>query len=197
MSIPVHRIPGLLVPTDADSRMLCHRDWQPWLPPLPSPVSDSQREALNACQTLPFPASALQLLASEASLLSAWGQLMQQLNYCTAETDIATLAAAVSARINGCALGFHQMPTGKLRDALVQSVDQALTVAGKSERAIMVFAAQLIRSPSQLTINHIHLLTECGFSQQHILHLILSIAAAGWNNRLMQSLGETSCLECS
>ncbi|MBM7341190.1 CMD domain-containing protein [Pantoea coffeiphila] len=190
MALPVRWMPGVSVPPDAAS--LSSGAWQPALTPLePRYAAADQLEALTFCLPLIKPESFVWLLAQDGDVLNGWGHLLSALEKQHASDD-AALAAAVTARINGSSICFAHYPAGELRDALWENVDQALSIATERQKAIILLAAQLTRVPERFSAAHLQPLREAGLSTAEIFDVILSVAAASWSNRLMQSLGTVS-----
>lgn len=190
LALPVRWIPGVTVPPDADR---CCFDGQPGWQPRLTPVelryaSDSQLEALTFCHPQRALTNSAWLLAHDGEALYGWGQLINVLEERLAAPE-ARLAAAVAARINGSPTCFERYVPKHLRKALKESVEEGVAEANASEQAIIQAAAQLTRSPERFSAAHLQPLTEAGLSLQATLNVILSTGLAGWNNRLMQSLG--------
>ncbi|MEI2264374.1 CMD domain-containing protein [Erwinia sp. CGal63] len=190
LALPVRWMPGVTVPADADESCFERAiDWQPRLLPVePRYASENQLEALAFCQPQRALSHSAGLLAHDGDVLYGWGQLINVLEE-RITTPEGQLAAAVAARINGSRMCFSRYAPEKLRDALQESVEKAAAVAGPVDRALIQAAAQLTRSPERFSAAHLQPLAEAGLSLQSTLNVIFSTALAGWNNRLMQSLG--------
>ncbi|WP_380178062.1 CMD domain-containing protein [Kalamiella sp. sgz302252] len=190
LALPVRWIPGVTVPPDADSCCFGGQSgWQPRLTPVELRyASESQLAALTFCQPQRALNNSAWLLAHDGDTLYGWSQLINMLEERLAAPE-ARLAAAVAARINGSPVCFERYAPAHLRNALKESVDKAMTSANASEQAIIQAAAQLTRSPERFSAAHLQPLAEAGLSLQATLHVIFSTGLAGWNNRLMQSLG--------
>ena len=187
MALPVCWLPGMAIPPDAGD--LPSGEWQPALAPLePRYAAPEQHQALKSCLPLAQPESFLWLLAQDAEVLHSWGQLLlvPGNQHHSKETALAT---AVTARINGSSECFRRYPAGDLRDALQHGVEQALTVADEQQKAVILLAAQLTRSPERFSAAHLQPLRDTGLSTTELFDVILSVATANWSNRLMQSLG--------
>jgi len=187
MALPVRWIPGVTVPPDAVS--VTQQGWHPALPALePRYAAADQLEALTFCLPVMQPDAFVWLLAHDGDVLNGWGHLMQALSdrHDSAES---ALAVAVTARINGSSGCFYRYPPGELRDALEQSIEAALNVADEQQKAVILLAAQLTRSPERFSAAHVQPLREAGLTAAAVFSVILNTAAASWGNRLMQSLG--------
>lgn len=190
MALPVRWMPGVSVPPDAAS--LPAGEWQPALAPLePRYAAADQLEALTFCVPLINPESFVWLLAHDGDVLNGWGHLLSALENQHRSDDTA-LAAAVAARINGSSVCFSLYPAGELRDALQENVDRALSIANERQKAIVLLASQLTRAPERFSAAHVQPLRDAGLSAAEVFDVILSVAAASWSNRLMQSLGTVS-----
>ncbi|MFS2225697.1 CMD domain-containing protein [Pantoea sp. B65] len=190
MALPVRWIPGISTPADADAaRFAVQPQWQPQLPPVELRyASAEQLEALTFCQTQQALQQSAWLFAHDAQALYGWTQLLTMLEDQQTGQDL--LGAAVSARINGSASCFY-LYQGEWREPLIQGIDDALN-ASKTQplaHAVIQAAAQLTRSPERFSAAHLQPLVEAGVSQPALFRLILHVAFANWNNRLMQTLG--------
>lgn len=190
LALPVRWIPGVTVPPDADEcGFTDQHSWQPRLTPVELRyATHSQLEALTFCQPQQALSRSAWLLAHDGDALYGWGQLIKVLEEQTT-TPEGQLAAAVAARINGSAACFNRYAPEALRSALKTGVDDAIGSASAVDQAVIQTAAQLTRSPERFSAAHLQPLKEAGFSLQRMMNVIFSTALAGWNNRLMQSLG--------
>ncbi|MCX0500429.1 CMD domain-containing protein [Erwinia billingiae] len=193
LALPVRWIPGVTLPEDAASDCFQHLDaWRPFLPPVELRyASASQLEALTWCQPQQLLRDSAWLLAHDGEALYGWGNLLNAMQDVTG-TEAGRLASAVSARINGSPLCFQQFADASLREALLESVEQALNKATAEQKAVIHCAAQLTRSPERFSAAHLQPLKEAGFSDRAVFSIVQSIALAAWNNRLMQALGSTA-----
>ncbi|KAB8313634.1 oxidoreductase [Erwinia endophytica] len=192
LAIPVRWIPGVVIPDDARPEYFENTaPWQPQLTPVERRyASASQLEALTFCQSQQGLNESAWLLAHDAETLYGWSVLRTTLEAPMA-TPESSLAAAVTARINGSPACFYRYTHETLRTALKKSIAQAMTSANTDEQAVIQLAAQLTRSPERLSAAHLQPLNEAGLSQQAIFGVIQSVALANWNNRLLQTLGST------
>ncbi|MGB9095215.1 CMD domain-containing protein [Erwinia sp.] len=195
LALPVRWIPGVTQPEDAEPDCFEHLTaWRPLLPPVELRyASAGQLEALTWCQPQALLRDSAWLLAHDDQALYGWGCLLNAQQE-TMATEESRLAAAVSARINGSPLCFQQFADESLREALLESVDQALQVASPEQKAVIHCAAQLTRSPERFSAAHLQPLNEAGFTDKAVFNIVQSIALAAWNNRLMQALGSTTPL---
>ncbi|MCX8955981.1 CMD domain-containing protein [Erwinia psidii] len=193
LALPVRWFPGLAEPEDATAE--CFNpvtQWQPLLPPVELRyASASQLEVLTWCQPQPEFSDCAWLLAHDAATLHGWGTLINILRE-NASTQEGALAAAVAARINGSAACLWRYRNERLRDALRQSVSQALAIASPSEQAVIQAAAQLTRTPERFSATHLQPLNNAGLTDRVAFDVILQVALANWSNRLIQTLGTAS-----
>lgn len=193
LALPVRWMPGVTVPADADPELFsAAAEWQPSLPPLEMRyAATDQLEALTFCQPVAELEAGAWLFAHDGKTLYGWASLLQALSELR-HSPQATLAAAVTARINGSAACFDRLALGELREALQVSIDQALALADPQQQAVIQLAAQLTRSPERVNAAHVQPLKEAGLSTAEVFAIILSVANASWGNRLMQGLGSTA-----
>lgn len=191
MALPVRWMPGVTIPSDAlNDRFITPFSWRPALSPLELRyAAPEQLEALTFCQPLTELQAGAWLFAHDGKTLYGWARLLNQLEAARGR-PASLLAAAVTSRINGSVACFRRYVAGSdLRAALEESVEQALSLAGKPQQAVISLAIQLTRSPERVNAAHIQPLKEAGLGNVEIFDIILSVAAASWGNRLMQGLG--------
>ena len=192
LALPVRWIPGGTLPEDAGPG--CFAPDSPWRPLLPQVelryASESQIEALACCQPLPLPDHSAWVLAHDGQSLYGWASLLNALKESTDSAE-ARLAAAVAARINGSPVCFAYAVEQEMREALLEGIDEALSLATVKQKAVIHCAAQLTRSPERFSAAHLQPLKEAGFSDKMVFTLLQSTALASWNNRLMHALGST------
>lgn len=190
LGLPVRWLPGLNEMIDAQAqRFAAQRAWRPRLAPLERRYASAQQlAAIDVAQKQCALKEMIWLLAWDEQALDAWCGWQMTLPPAS-ETE--RLAQAVAARINGsapCLEGYH----GPYADALRQGIDAALDASRRDPlaQALIQFAAQLTRAPDRLSAAHLQPLLAQGVSQQQLFALVLHVALAGWNNRLVQALGE-------
>lgn len=192
LALPVRWIPGVTLPEDAPQA--CFGSALPWRPLLPRVelryASERQLEALTWCQTQPLLNDCAWLLAHDGEALYGWASLLNALKEPTSSGE-ARLAAAVAARINGSPVCFNSSAEGEMREALLEGIDEALSLATVKQKAIIHCAAQLTRAPERFSAAHLQPLKEAGFSDKIVFTLLQSTALASWSNRLMHALGST------
>ena len=181
MALPVRWIPGTHIPPDAEN--IVTGKWHPTLT-LPELHAVEQR---HPTITSSQPDTLTQLLACNNEVLEQWQVIDALLQ--RKSSPAGSLATAVAARINGSSHCFWHYPAGTLRDALQHSVDQATDVADTQQKAVILLAAQLTRSPERFSAAHLQPLRDTGLSDSEIFDIVLIVAAANWSNRLVQGLG--------
>ncbi|MDU5190812.1 MAG: oxidoreductase [Mixta calida] len=190
IGLPVCWLPGLNEMIDAEAqRFATQRAWRPRLPPLERRyASPQQLAAIEAAQESCALTEMAWLLAWDEQALRVWSDWHSTLS---PATDLERLAQAVAARINGSTLCFESY-RGPYADELRQGVEHALNACRREPlmQALIPFAAQLTRAPDRLSAAHLQPLLAQGVSQQQLFALVLRVALAGWNNRLVQALGE-------
>lgn len=190
LGTPVCWLPGLNESVDAPSHTFSPTtEYRFRLPPLePRYASEQQRAAIEAAQTLSELSEIVWLLAHDAPTLHARSNLQ---NVQPSATGQATLAQAVTARINGSALCFKRYQ-GQFSTVLQKGIDEALTACRREplSHGIVQLAAQLTRAPDRLSAAHLQPLLTQGVTHQQLFGLIQQIALTNWDNRLLQALGE-------
>ncbi|WP_168428393.1 CMD domain-containing protein [Erwinia amylovora] len=190
LALPVSWMPGMRVPPDADHRLFSSiKDWQPLVAPVEMRyAAPDQLEAIAHSQPFNDLQVAARLFAHDAKTLSEWSQLLEKLAD-DSHNPLNALAAAVAARINGSHFCFSRYPAGELREALKVSIQQGLSIADKQQQQVILFAAQLTRSPERVSAVHIQPMKDAGLNLAQIFAVIHSVAVSSWCNRLMQGLG--------
>lgn len=190
MGLPVRWLPAATPLPDADAACFgAPQRWQPALRPVERRyASAGQLSAVAFCQSMPELADAVWLLVQDAQLLYGWATLRQRL---TSRNDkgFYALAQAVSARINGSPHCFRHCQTAA-HDALIAGVDEAAANAAPETAAVILFAAQLTRSPERLSCAHLQPLKDFGWQPASLFALIQAVALANWHNRLFSALSE-------
>lgn len=190
MALPVHWIPGTVVPADADAqRFATLSEWQPQLLPVELRyATPEQLETLTFCQPQPLLSQSAWLFAHDAKALHGWAQLLIALDEQASDQD--RLAAAVCARING-SVGCFAQYHGEWRAALIDGIDEALLASKQQPEsaALIQAAAQLTRAPERFSAAHLQPLAEQGYTPETLFRFVQNVAFANWRNRLYQSLG--------
>ncbi|QHM71113.1 CMD domain-containing protein [Mixta intestinalis] len=188
LRLPVRWLPGLNNMTDAEAQRFSAQPKLPARLPLLERryASDRQLMVIDKAGGNVDLAEIVWLLAWDTAALEARNTLQTTLPAASTEEK---LAQAVAARINGSQPCLDRYD-GPWQSALRQSIDAALSASHRQPRlqAIITFAAQLTRTPDRLSAAQIQPLLDLGLTQAEIFSLIQSVALAGWNNRLMQTL---------
>lgn len=199
MQVPVRWLPGFDIQQDAPPERF-HAASSPWHTELVQPGLPLANEQLQAqfmrCVQLP-PLQALSGLLIQAPLaIEHLIQLYKQLQPNGEMQPGATLAALVSARVNGSVSCFNDAAdewTGEegLPEAMRngERALQAWSHHHPRERAIIHAAQWLTRAPDRFSHAHIQPLIEQGFSAQQALSLMVWTGFSGWLNRLKIGLG--------
>ncbi|ORM57697.1 oxidoreductase [Pantoea rodasii] len=184
MGLPVRWIPGVSPPADADVALFSNDTaWQHALKPVELRyASAEQLAAITFCQGMEGSDDAVWLLVHDAQALYGWATLQQRLAEYFGQDE--ALAQAVSARILGCQQQFAQH-AGDQRDTLLRDVDKA----GEDTPPISV-SAQLVRLPERFSAAHLQPLLNAGWGTERIFTLLLAVAFASWQDRVLMALGE-------
>lgn len=199
MKIPVRWLPGFDAQQDAPANLF-HQPLTPWcadLPSLDAPLASARLQALYLqCQQQP-PLRELSGLLIQAPLtLEPLVYLSAQLRLQSVPRNAATLAALVSARINGSVCCFNDAALdwsgdGGLPEA-IRNGDRALQAWSHRrprERAIIQATQQLTRAPDRFNHALLQPLVEQGCALQQALALLVWTGFCGWLNRLKIGLG--------
>ena len=110
-----------------------------------------------------------------------------------AETELGAVAASVVNRCIYCA-AVHADRYNQLTDdeSVMDSIlsEDETTRLNDRQIALLEFATNLSKSPSEATTSNMERLVENGLSMSEVLDLILSASLFGWANRLMHVLGD-------
>ena len=196
LGLPVRWLPGMPALDDADPALFSDPRslWQADLPTVdPLLASEAQRQALATWQSEPVLRDIAAVLAQDARLLEAFGDLLIQL---PADGEHTALAALLSARINGSVACFNTLaaewrsPAG-LPDA-ARNGERALQVWSHNApvlRAIIQAVQVLTRTPDRFSAAQ---LTQSGkqhLSTRQAINLLTRCAFDGWLNRLKIAFG--------
>ena len=196
---PTVILPGFPRMEDASASLLSTKGlhWQGWLPTLAANDGiAAEQQSYEKLLTLH------DLLARHPASLSSYTLIAQQKTLQQTAADWSALVSLVSARINGsnyCQAHYkQQLSTSSTTDysAVTNAIDTdiACALAIKSgdpfTQPLIHLAAELTRTPERFSQQFITPLILIGFSDQQLLGIIISTAAAGWTNRLRQALGE-------
>ena len=117
-----------------------------------------------------------------------------------AERELGAVGASIVNRCIYCA-AVHSSRYNQLTkdDSVMERIFADGEDADLDERqsAILKFAANLSKSPSEATREDLDALVAAGMDKAEILDLILSSSLFGWANRLMHTLGEPMPNEAS
>lgn len=163
--LPVRWLPGLSAAPDADEQ---HPRAACTLNPVTSGyATPEQQQAVRFAATTLSSETLRWRLAHDASALSAWCALHQQL-----ETLSATaLVMAVTARLNG--------------NRLTAAAPPDATLTAETENGLIQLATQLTRLPATFSAAHLQTLKEQGFDEPTLALLIQHVALANWDDRLL------------
>ena len=196
LGLPVRWLPGMPALDDADPALFsAHQSlWQADLPAVdPLYASEAQRQALTVWQAEPILQEMAPLLAQDAALLDAFGELLLQLPPDNPHTP---LAALLSARINGSVACFNTLaaswhtPAG-LPDA-ARNGERALQVWSHNMpvlRSIIQAVQVLIRTPDRFSAAQLTQSGENHLPTQQAINLLTRCAFDGWLNRLKIAFG--------
>ncbi len=198
---PTVMLPGFPRMDDAIAVQLPNANaiWQGWLPGWEENTTLTEEELDDAELTLE------QLLAYHQQSLPAYREMALQLYHSQRELSDAALTGGlewvslVSARINGSRYcqAQHQQKlqqiagNAPLLAALQVDVDGALAAqsSGTVTHSLISVAAELTRAPERFSYQHLSPLLTLGINYNQVLSLLFNTAAAGWTNRLRQTLG--------
>lgn len=196
LGLPVRWLPGMPALDDADPALFsdpCSL-WQADLPTVdPLLASEAQRQALATWQSEPVLRDIAAVLAQDARLLEAFGDLLIQL---PDDGEYTALAALLSARINGSVACFNTLaaewhtPAG-LPDA-ARNGERALQVWSHNApvlRAIIQAVQVLTRTPDRFSAAQLTLSGEQHLSTRQVINLLTRCAFDGWLNRLKIAFG--------
>jgi uncharacterized peroxidase-related enzyme len=172
-------------------------EWAAWMPTVDAATaSPRQLAALEASPQRDSPY--FLTLAHDVDSLEQRSPLFHSVMYAPrglprADRELATVVVSI---VNGCvycssvhARRFSELT--KKRDIIQRLYDEGLgTQLEPRQRAIVVFAAQLTRSPHAVTSVDLQALRDVGMDDLQIHDLIHAIAMFANANRLMQTLGE-------
>lgn len=196
LGLPVRWLPGMPTLDDADPALFSNHQslWKADLPAIdPLYASEMQREALTAWLAEPVLRDLAPLLAQDAALLDAFGELLIQL---PADSEHTPLAALLSARINGSVACFNRLaacwhsPAG-LPDA-ARNGERALQVWSHNApvlRAIIQAVQVLTRTPDRFSAAQLTQSGEKHLSTRQAINLLTRCAFDGWLNRLKIAFG--------
>ena len=116
------------------------------------------------------------------------------------DTEICAVAASVINRCIYCAAvhssRYNEITkTESVMDKILYGCD--VTDLTKRQVAILNFAKNLSKCPSEAQVSDLQQLIEVGLTKLEILDLILSTSLFGWANRLMHTLGDPMLSETS
>lgn len=196
LGLPVRWMPGMPALDDADPALFSdpHSLWQADLPTVdPLLASEAQRQALATWQSEPVLRDIAAVLAQDARLLEAFGDLLIQL---PADGEYTALAALLSARINGSVACFNTLaaewraPAG-LPDA-ARNGERALQVWSHNApvlRALIQAVQVLTRTPDRFSAAQLTQSGEQHLSTRQVINLLTRCAFDGWLNRLKIAFG--------
>lgn len=197
LGLPVRVIPGLETQQEADAALFTAAEapWQPGFEGVDiNTASAPQLAALAHWKPLAELHLLAPQLAHEHLLLSALGEIVQQL---TSGAFEAQLAALYTARINGSTHCFaEQQQRWQGEAALVQAARdggrELIRHASAKERAVIQAVHLLTCAPDRFSDLQFSQLAEQGIEAQDALRLLFACALSGWLNRLKLGLG--SCI---
>ncbi|WP_271311486.1 CMD domain-containing protein [Yersinia intermedia] len=193
---PTVILPGFPRMEDAPAGLIAPSvvQWQGWLPSKtthgvisPEPSADEAEITLSA------------LLQYHQQSLIAYSSIITR-QHRPQQPDWLALVALVTARINGSryclAINKHQLQQAShnalLIEALELGIENALATQSDdpTTHPLIYAVAELTRAPERFSHQHISPLLALGVSNQQIVRIIFDTAAAGWTNRLRQTLGQ-------
>ncbi|MDN0124971.1 carboxymuconolactone decarboxylase family protein [Yersinia aleksiciae] len=198
---PTVMLPGFPRMEDARANLIPATvpQWQGWLPSLTA--NDDIATESSSDET---PLTLHDLLQRDPQSLPAYTGISQQEAPQHIPADWIALVALVSARINGsiyCQAHYQQQLTAypsvsdsSITRALVTGVDSALAIQPDDPMThpLIALSAELTRAPERFSHQSISPLLALGVNYHQLLSIIITIATAGWTNRLRQALGQTA-----
>ncbi|MGS1096307.1 peroxidase-related enzyme (plasmid) [Aquamicrobium terrae] len=173
--------------------------WKPYVTPLD--LADASQEQLDALKVTPSNTKVSEyvlVLAHDAETLKHRSPLFNGVMYnrgglSRAEREIGAIGASIVNRCIYCA-AVHASRYSHLTKQ--PEVIEAIFIAGADAKieprlkAILRFAINLSKCPSETDAVDMAALVEAGLNKEEILDLILSTSLFSWANRLMHTLGE-------
>ena len=173
--------------------------WQPRVTPLEiERASDAQLDAMKVTVSNTKIGEYTLVLALDPETLQQRTPLFNGIMYgrgglSRAETELGAVAASVVNRCIYCA-AVHADRYNQLTDdeSVMDSIlsEDETTRLNDRQIALLEFATNLSKSPSEATTSNMERLVENGLSMSEVLDLILSASLFGWANRLMHVLGD-------
>ncbi|HEX4502380.1 MAG TPA: CMD domain-containing protein [Scandinavium sp.] len=193
LGLPVRWIPGMPMQDDAPAALFSSLSdgWQSELDEVDiRHASVEQMDALARCLSLKSLDGLTPLLVWDETLLEWQSELLSLL---PVDSELATLGALITSRINGSVSCFQQNASdAKLKETVLQG-DRALQewAAEKPLLHAAIQAIQLItRAPDRFSAAQFTPLTERGLSPEQAFALLARSSLCGWLNRLKIGLGE-------
>lgn len=200
MNMPVRCLPGFDIQQDAPAGMfqLAPLSWRADLPELATPLANEKRQSLflHCARQLPLRDMA-GLLIHDPLTLDPLIQLCTQLRPAEEAHPAATLAALISARINGSVSCFNDAAQHWIGDEglpeAARNGERALHAWSHHhprERAIIHAAQWLTRAPDRFSHAHYQPLIEQGLPAHQAMRIVVWVGLCGWLNRLKMGLGD-------
>ena len=171
--------------------------WQPRVTPLEiERASDAQLDAMKVTVSNTKIGEYTLVLALDPETLQQRTPLFNGIMYgrgglSRAETELGAVAASVVNRCIYCAAvqadRYNQLTDAASVMDSILSEDET-TRLNDRQIALLEFATNLSKSPSEATTSNMERLVENGLSMSEVLDLILSASLFGWANRLMHVL---------
>ena len=173
--------------------------WQPRVIPLElEQASDEQLDAMKVTVSNTKIGEYTLVLALDPETLQQRTPLFNGIMYgqgglSRAETELGAVAASVVNRCIYCAAVHADRYNQLTKD---ESVMDSILAAGENttlddrQTALLEFATNLSKCPSEATMSNMKRLVENGLSMGEVLDLVLSASLFGWANRLMHVLGD-------
>ena len=201
MGIPVRWLPGFNIQQDATTERFHPTPaiWYADFPQYDTPLGNERlTERFLQCAQQPLLRELAGLLIQDPLAVEPFVQLSTQLQPAQDIHHVASLAALVSARINGSVACFNDTAQAWSGDAgLVDAVrngERALNAWSHHhplERAVIHATQWLTRAPDRFSQAHLQPLMEHGLSADQALRLLVWSGFCGWLNRLKMGLGDT------